>query len=148
MKERSLVIIKPDAVARGLTEEVIFRIESAGFKIIARQDYLLPRKLVEEHYVEHQEKIFYGGLVAYLTSSPVTVLIAEGKNAILGLRKLAGPTNPAEAPAGTIRGDLKGEKIRNEDNIILNLIHASDSAESAEREIKLFFADLTIPMVY
>ncbi|MFH0887270.1 MAG: nucleoside-diphosphate kinase [bacterium] len=139
MKERTLIIVKPDAMQRGIADEIIGWFEGAGFKVVARYTTSLTRELAEEHYKEHKAKPFFAGLVKYITSYPVLIALMEAEDAINRARELIGPTDPAEAPAGTIRGNLRGDVLVNEDGIILNMIHASDSIDSAKREINLFF---------
>ena len=130
--ERTFVMLKPDAVQRGLIGEIISRFEKKGLKIVAMKMLKVDKALAEEHYAEHREKPFFQSLVDYITSGPVVAMVVEGKNAIKIVRTLVGATNPAEALPGTIRGDYGLEVGR-------NVIHASDSPESAEREISLFF---------
>ncbi|MGH2739349.1 MAG: nucleoside-diphosphate kinase [Actinomycetota bacterium] len=130
--EETLVIVKPDAVRRRLTEEILSRIEAKGLAIEARRSMRIDRDLAERHYEEHREKPFFEELVAFITSGDVLVARVVGEEAIEVVRKLMGPTDPAEAPRGTIRGDY-GERITE------NLIHGSDSQESAKRELDLFF---------
>jgi nucleoside-diphosphate kinase len=131
--QRTLVLLKPDAVARGLMGEIISRIErKAGWRITALELRTLDRATLEQHYAEHVGKPFYEPLVAFMESGPTAALIVEGESVIEGVRALAGKTNPLEAGPGTIRGDFA--TITRE-----NLIHASDSEASAEREIKIFF---------
>ncbi|MGP3979975.1 nucleoside-diphosphate kinase [Streptomyces sp. KR80] len=133
MSQRTLVIIKPDGVRRGLVGEILGRIErKAGWRISALEMRELDRSLLEQHYGEHVGKPFYEPLVEFMSSGPVVVLVVEGERVIEGLRTLAGPTDPIAAGPGSIRGDF-GTIVRE------NLIHASDSEESAERELKLFF---------
>ncbi len=132
--ERTFVMVKPDGVQRGLVGEVIGRLERKGLKIVAVKMLWIKRELAENHYAEHREKPFFQNLVEYITSSPVVAMVVEGKNAISVVRTLVGATNPAEASPGTIRGDFGLDVGR-------NVVHASDSPESAEREIKLFFSD-------
>ncbi|MER5516155.1 nucleoside-diphosphate kinase [Streptomyces sp. NPDC002763] len=133
MTQRTLVLLKPDAVRRGLTGEIIGRIErKADWRITALELRSLERATLEQHYAEHVGKPFYEPLVEFMASGPVVVLIAEGERVIEGIRALAGPTDPIAAAPGSIRGDF-GVIVRE------NLIHASDSEESAEREIKIFF---------
>ena len=128
----TLLIVKPDGVRRGLVGEVLRRIEAKGLAIAEMQMLTIDRALAEEHYGEHREKPFFGELVDFITSGPVVVARIEGEGAIDVWRTLMGPTNPATAPPGTIRGDLC---LSMPDN----LVHGSDSPESAERELKLFF---------
>lgn len=130
--ERTFVMIKPDAVQRGLIGEIISRLERKGLKIVAMKMLNVDRDLAERHYAEHREKPFFQSLVDYITSGPVVAMVVEGKNAVKVVRTLVGATNPQEALPGTIRGDFGMDIGR-------NVIHASDSLESAEREISLFF---------
>ncbi len=130
--ESTLLIVKPDGVRRGLTGEVIRRVEAKGLRIAGMNMTQIDRSLAEEHYAEHSEKPFFEELVAFITSGPVVVVRVEGEQAIPILRTLIGPTDPAAAPPGTIRGDF-GTIITE------NLVHGSDSATSAGRELKLFF---------
>ncbi|MEV6976787.1 nucleoside-diphosphate kinase [Kitasatospora sp. NPDC093806] len=133
MSQRTLVLLKPDAVKRGLAGEIISRIErKAGWRLAAVELRTFDRATLEQHYAEHVGRPFYEPLLEFMTSGPSIALIVEGEEAIAGIRMLAGATNPLEAGAGTIRGDYA--TITRE-----NLIHASDSVESAEREIKIFF---------
>lgn len=135
MSERTLVLIKPDGVARGLIGEVVGRIERKGFKIVALELRTLPREVAETHYGEHKDKPFFGSLVDFITGGPLVAAVIEGENAILGWRGMMGATNPANAAPGTIRGDLATETQ-------FNVTHGSDSPESAAREIALFFPSL------
>lgn len=132
--ERTLIIVKPDGVERGLVSEVLGRFEKRGLKLVALKLMQIDRSLAEQHYAEHQGKGFYEDLVGYITSGPVVVSVFEGPSAIDAVRKTVGATKPAEAVPGTIRGDL-GITIGR------NLVHASDSVESSEKEVKLFFGD-------
>jgi len=131
--ESTLLIVKPDGVRRGLVGEVLRRVEAKGLRIAEMRLMTIDRATAEEHYGEHREKPFFGELVAFITSGPVVVGRIEGEGAIDVWRTLMGPTDPAGAPPGTIRGDL---------GLIIteNVVHGSDSLESAERELKLFFA--------
>ena len=131
--ESTLLIIKPDAVRRGLVGEILRRIESKGLRIAEMRMTTIERELAEEHYDEHREKAFFEELVGFITSGPVVVARIEGENAIEVWRSMMGPTDPKDAPAGTVRGDF-GTVITE------NLVHGSDSSASAERELKLFFA--------
>ncbi|HYX80478.1 MAG TPA: nucleoside-diphosphate kinase [Actinomycetota bacterium] len=131
--ESTLLIIKPDAVRRGLVGEILRRIESKGLRIAEMRMTTIERELAEEHYDEHREKAFFEELVGFITSGPVIVARIEGENAIEVWRSMMGPTDPKDAPAGTVRGDF-GTVITE------NLVHGSDSSASAERELKLFFA--------
>jgi nucleoside-diphosphate kinase len=134
---RTLVICKPDAVERGLTGEIIARLERKGLRLVAAMFVTIAEGVASRHYEEHQGKAFYGELVAFITRSPSMVLVVEGPEDTWRIvRTLMGPTNPADAPPGTIRGDL-GTVLTE------NLIHGSDSAESAQREIGIFFPDLS-----
>lgn len=133
MSQRTLVLLKPDAVRRGLIGEIIGRLESkAGWQITALDLRTLDRPTLEQHYAEHEGRPFYEPLVEFMASGPSVVLIVEGERVIEGVRTLTGPTDPIQAAPGSIRGDF-GSIVRE------NLIHASDSEESAEREIKIFF---------
>ncbi|GAA2992451.1 nucleoside-diphosphate kinase [Kitasatospora sp. NPDC058063] len=133
MSQRTLVLLKPDAVRRGLAGEIISRIErKAGWRFAAVELRTFERATLEQHYAEHVGRPFYEPLLEFMTSGPSIALIVEGEEVVKGIRMLAGATNPLEAGAGTIRGDYA--TITRE-----NLIHASDSPESAEREIKIFF---------
>ncbi|MCK7626891.1 nucleoside-diphosphate kinase [Streptomyces sp. RS10V-4] len=133
MSQRTLVLLKPDAVKRGLVGEIIRRIErKANWTITALELRTLGREVLEQHYAEHVGKPFYEPLVEFMASGPVVSMVVEGERVIEGVRALAGPTDPIAAPSGSIRGDF-GTITRE------NLIHASDSEESAEREIKIFF---------
>jgi nucleoside-diphosphate kinase len=132
--ERSLILIKPDAVQRKLAGEIVRRIERRGFTIRAGKLVTADRVLGEQHYAEHEAKPFFGELVEFITSGPTWALVVEGEGAIATLRKTIGATNPADAEPGTIRGDLA---VSMPDN----LVHGSDSPESAAREIALWFGD-------
>ncbi len=134
MKERTLVFLKPSAVIRGLMGEIISRIERKGLKITAMKLLKLSREKAEELYEMHKEKAFFQELVSHVTSGPVLAMVIEGPNAIAVMRNLIGKTNPLEASPGTIRGDYAL-------NVTKNVIHASDSPENAEREIKIFFKE-------
>lgn len=135
--ERTLIILKPDAVQRGLTGEIISRFERRGLKVVALKMLQVDRELAEEHYDVHRERPFFAGLVEYIISSPVVVLALEGRNAVKAARQTIGATNPMEAAPGTIRGDLGMEIGR-------NLVHGSDSPETAETELALWFDDSEI----
>jgi nucleoside-diphosphate kinase len=134
MAERTLVLIKPDAVERRLAGEILGRFERRGLTLRAAKLLTVGRDLAEEHYAEHREKPFFGELVEFITSAPTLALVVEGESAIAVVRTTMGGTNPAEAAPGTIRGDLA---LAMPDN----LVHGSDSPESAQREIALWFAD-------
>lgn len=127
-------MLKPDAIQRTICGEVISRIEKKGFKIVAMKFLKIPKELAEELYKEHKGKGFYEGLVKYITSSPVIAMIVEGENAVFVIRTMMGKTNPKEALNGTIRGDFGLTTAK-------NVIHGSDSLESAKREIALFFKE-------
>jgi len=131
-QESTLLIVKPDAVRRGLVGEILRRVEDKGLRIAEMRLMHIDRDLAEEHYAEHAEKPFFGELVGFITSGDVVVARLVGEQAISVLRTIMGPTDPAVAPPGTIRGDF-GTVITE------NLVHGSDSPESAERELKLFF---------
>ncbi len=132
--ERTFVMVKPDGVQRGLIGKIISRLERKGLKIVAMKMMKIEESLAEEHYVEHKEKPFFKDLIGYITSGPVVAMVIEGKEAIKVVRTLVGKTNPREALPGTIRGDYGMDVGR-------NVIHASDSLESAKREINLFFKE-------
>jgi len=134
--ERTLVLVKPDGVERGLVGEIVSRFERRGLRLVAAELRTLDRATAESHYAEHAGKAFYEGLVAFITRGPVLAMVLEGPiDTWQVVRSMMGPTNPALAPSGTIRGDLGLETQQ-------NLIHGSDSAESASREIALFFPSL------
>src|SRR3954447_17891388 len=130
--EQTLVLVKGDGVQRRLIGEIVRRIEAKGLDIRAMQLIEVSRELAEEHYAEHSEKPFFDELVEFITTTPVVAMKVEGEGAIQVMRRLMGSTNPAEASPGTIRGDLAL-------SLPDNLVHGSDSPESAERELKLFF---------
>jgi nucleoside-diphosphate kinase len=130
--ERTLILIKPDAVRRRLAAEILGRIEARGFDIRAGKLVVVDRELAGRHYAEHSEKPFFAELVDFITSGPTWALVVEGDGAIATMRKTIGATNPANAEPGTIRGDLAMSMPD-------NLVHGSDSAESAEREVALWF---------
>ena len=132
--ERSLILVKPDAIRRGLAGEILSRIERRGFQLRAGKLIRVDRELGETHYAEHKEKPFFGDLVHFITSGPTLALVVEGEGAIATLRTTIGATNPADASPGSIRGDLA---LAMPDN----LVHGSDSPESAQREIALWFSD-------
>ncbi len=130
--ERTYAMVKPDGVKRGLTGEVIRRIEQKGFRIVGLKQLVISRETAETHYGEHRDKPFFSSLVSFITSGPVVAMVLEGENAILEWRKMMGATNPKDAAPGTIRGDLA--TILDE-----NVAHGSDAPETAEREIGIFF---------
>jgi nucleoside-diphosphate kinase len=132
--ERTLVLIKPDAMQRGLAGEILGRLERRGLVIRAARLVQVDRELAQEHYAEHAEKPFFGELVEFITSAPTLALALEGEGAIATVRRTMGATNPADSEPGSIRGDLA---LSMPDN----LVHGSDSPESAERELALWFGD-------
>ena len=132
MTERTLVLVKPDGVSRGLVGEVITRLEAKGLRLVAAELRTLDRQTAEAHYAEHVERPFFGELVEFITSGPLMALVVEGERAIEAFRTLAGATDPVKATPGTIRGDLALA-------VGQNIVHGSDSAESAARETALFF---------
>ena len=132
--ERTLVLVKPDGVRRGLAGEVISRLEKKGLSLVAMELRTLARETAEEHYGEHKERPFFGELVDFITGGPLVALVVEGPNAVAGTRRLMGVTNPVEATPGSIRGDYALE-------IGQNLVHGSDSPESAAREIGIWFPE-------
>jgi nucleoside-diphosphate kinase len=131
-KERTLVLVKPDGVRRGLVGEVISRFERLGLKIVAARLLRVDEGLASRHYAEHVDKPFYPELVSFITSGEVMAMVLEGESAIGAVRKTMGPTDPSDAPPGTIRGDYGME-------ITENIVHGSDGPESAAREVELFF---------
>jgi len=138
MIQKSLIIIKPDAVRRGLIGEIISRFEEKNINIRALKMLKIRNKLAENHYAEHKGKEFYDDLIKFITSKNSVALILEGENAIPYIRELVGATDPREAKQGTIRGDFREEPVK---SVTENMVHASDSPESAEREISLFFGE-------
>jgi nucleoside-diphosphate kinase len=133
--ERTLILVKPDAFARGLTGEIISRFERKGLRIMALREMTVERDLAERHYAEHAQKPFYGELVDFITSGPLVAMVLEGDSAVAAARQVIGATDPLQAAPGSIRGDFAialGE----------NLVHGSDSPESAARESALFFPSL------
>jgi nucleoside-diphosphate kinase len=133
--ERTLVLVKPDGVRRGLAGEVISRLEKKGLTLVAMDLRTLPKESAEAHYAEHAERPFFGELVAFITGGPLVALAVEGPNAVAGVRNMMGATNPVEATPGSLRGDYGLE-------IGQNLVHSSDSVESGTREIGIFFPGL------
>ena len=131
--ERSLVLIKPDAIQRGLAGEIISRLERKGLKIVALKMLHMDKNLAQRHYAIHKGKAFFDDLVSFITSSPLIAIVFQGKNAVEVIRQMMGETDPAKASSGTIRGDF-GIDIGH------NLIHGSDSLENASKEIDLFFS--------
>ena len=134
--EKTLVLVKPDGVARGLVGEVIARIEAKGYKISALRMLQADRALLEKHYAEHQGKPFFEPLVEFMMSGQIVAIVAEGNRVIEGFRSLAGVTDPTVAAPGTIRGDLARDQGT---KVVQNIVHGSDSPESAAREIAIFF---------
>ena len=132
--DRTFVLVKPDGVQRGLVGTVISRFESRGLKIVAMRMLRLDREIVERYYAEHMEKDFFEDLVSFITSGPVVAMVVEGTDVVSVVRRMVGTTDSKEASPGTIRGDFGISKQ-------MNIIHASDSPESAEREIPIFFSD-------
>ena len=135
--EKTFLMVKPDGVQRGLIGDVVNRFEKKGFKLVAAKLMVISEDLAKEHYGEHAERPFFGELVDFITSGPVFAMIWEGEDVVKTARHMMGATKPSEAALGTIRGDL---------GLIVgkNIIHGSDSLESAEREMKLFFGDDTV----
>ena len=132
--ERSLVLIKPDAVQRGLAGEIISRMERKGLKVVAMKMLQMDKTLAHRHYVVHKDKPFFAELVDFITSSPIVAMVVQGGNAVALVRQMMGETNPAKASPGSIRGDFGID-------ITQNLIHGSDSPENASKEISLFFSE-------
>jgi nucleoside-diphosphate kinase len=133
--DRTLILVKPDAFARNLSGEIIARFERKGLRIVALRSMTVTRELAERHYAEHAERPFFGELVDFITSGPIVAMVLEGVNAVKAARQLIGATNPLEAAPGTIRGDFAIE-------MGTNMVHGSDSPESAAREAALFFEGL------
>ena len=139
INERTLILVKPDGVRRSLIGEIIARVEAKGYAIVAVKMMNADRELLTRHYAEHEGKPFFEPLVEFMMSGPIVAIVAEGNRVIEGFRKIAGTTDPTVADAGTIRGDLardQGTKVTQ------NLVHGSDSPESAAREISIFFPEL------
>lgn len=134
--DRTLILVKPDAFARSLTGEIIARFERKGLRIVALRHTVVERGLAGRHYAEHASRDFFGELVEFITSGPLVALVLEGVEAVRAARQVIGATNPLEAAPGSIRGDFAVETGR-------NLVHGSDSTESAAREIGLFFPELS-----
>ncbi|MGE0201859.1 MAG: nucleoside-diphosphate kinase [Candidatus Melainabacteria bacterium] len=130
--ERTFIAIKPDGVQRGLIGDIVTRFERKGFKLAGLKLMQVSKAMAEEHYGEHKDKPFFGGLVEFITSGPIVAMVWEGSNVVLTARQMMGATNPKDAAPGTIRGDLSVDLGR-------NVIHGSDSVASAEREIGIFF---------
>src|SRR3954470_11869203 len=133
--EQTLILVKPDAFARGLTGEIIARFERKGLKIVALKHMTASRETAETHYAEHAERPFFGELVEFITSAPLVAMVLEGDEAVKAARQLIGATNPLEANTGSIRGDFAVQ-------VGQNMVHGSDAPESAEREIGIWFPEL------
>jgi nucleoside-diphosphate kinase len=133
--ERTLILVKPDAFARGLTGEIIARFERKGLRLAALKQMTMERELAERHYAEHKGKPFYEELVAFITSGPLVALVLEGERAVEAARQVIGATDPLAAAPGSIRGDYAI-------SVGQNMVHGSDSVESARREVELFFPGL------
>jgi nucleoside-diphosphate kinase len=133
--DRTLILVKPDAFARGLTGEILARFERKGLRIAALKHLQVTEDLATRHYAEHEGKPFFGELVTFITSAPLVALVLEGHEAVVAARQVIGATNPLEAAPGSIRGDFALE-------VGQNMVHGSDSNESAEREVGLFFPEL------
>jgi len=133
--ERTLILVKPDAFSRGLTGEILARFERKGLRIVAMKHMTTARDLAETHYDEHRERAFFGELVDFITSGPLVALVLEGQDAVKAARQLIGATNPLEAAPGSIRGDFAIE-------VGTNMVHGSDSPESGQREVALWFPEL------
>ena len=135
--QQSYVMVKPDGVQRNLVGEVISRMEKRGLKILALKMYTIPKETARAHYAEHEGKPFFQSLLDFITSGPSVSIVVQGKNAVSVIRTMVGATNPSEAAAGTIRGDFGLDTGR-------NIVHASDSTESAKREINIHFSESEI----
>jgi nucleoside-diphosphate kinase len=133
--ERTLILVKPDAFTRSLTGEIIARFERKGLRLVALQQMTMTRELATRHYAEHEGKPFYEELVEFITSGPLVAMVLEGEQAVVAARQVIGATNPLEANTGSIRGDYAIE-------VGQNMVHGSDSPQSAAREVGLFFPDL------
>jgi nucleoside-diphosphate kinase len=133
--DRTLILVKPDAFARGLTGEILARFERKGLKIVALRGLTVTRELAEQHYAEHSERPFFSELVEFITSGPIVAIVLAGEDAVKAARQVIGATDPLEAATGSIRGDFATEMGR-------NMVHGSDSPESAAREAALFFPEL------
>jgi nucleoside-diphosphate kinase len=132
--DRTLILVKPDAFARGLTGEILARFERKGLQIVALRSMTVGRELAERHYAEHSERPFFGELVDFITSGPIVAMVLEGPEAVKAARQVIGATNPLEATTGSIRGDFAIQ-------MGTNMVHGSDSVDSAAREAGLFFPD-------
>jgi nucleoside-diphosphate kinase len=133
--ERTLILVKPDAFARNLTGEIIARFERKGLRLVAMNLMTMSRDLAQRHYAEHEGKAFYEELVTFITSGPLVAMVLEGEQAVVAARQVIGATDPLQATTGSIRGDFAIE-------VGQNMVHGSDSPESAAREVALFFPDL------
>jgi nucleoside-diphosphate kinase len=133
--DRTLILVKPDAFARGLTGEIVARFERKGLRIVALKHMQMDKALASKHYAEHEGKPFFGELVEFITSGPLVAMVLEGYEAVVAARQVIGATNPLEATTGSIRGDFAVE-------VGQNMVHGSDSNESAAREAALFFPEL------
>jgi nucleoside-diphosphate kinase len=133
--DRTLILVKPDAFARGLTGEIIARFERKGLRIVALRHMTVTEDLARQHYAEHEGKPFFGELVSFITSGPLVAMVLEGQEAVAAARQVIGATNPLEASPGSIRGDFAVA-------VGQNMVHGSDAPESAAREAALFFPDL------
>jgi nucleoside-diphosphate kinase len=133
--DRTLILVKPDAFARGLTGEIIARFERKGLRIVALKHMTATREIAETHYAEHAERPFFGELVDFITSAPLVAMVLEGDEAVVAARQLIGATNPLEANTGSIRGDFATQ-------VGQNMVHGSDSAESSARETGIWFPEL------
>jgi len=136
-KERTLILVKPDGVRRGLVGEVISRIETKGYVITSMRMLNADRSILEKHYEEHNGKPFFEPLLEFMSSGPIVAMVAEGERVIEGFRTMAGVTDPTVAVPGSIRGDLARDQGT---KVVQNIVHGSDSVQSAEREIKIFFS--------
>ena len=134
--DRTLILVKPDAFARGLTGQIVARFERKSLRIVAMRHMTVTRELAERHYAEHAERPFFGELVQFITSGPIVAMVLEGTEAVKAARQVIGATNPLEAATGSIRGDYAIEMGQ-------NMVHGSDSPESAAREASLFFPELS-----
>jgi nucleoside-diphosphate kinase len=132
--QRTLILVKPDAFARNLTGEIIARFERKGLQLVALKLMTMDRPLAQRHYAEHEGKPFFGELVSFITSGPLVAMVLEGEQAVAAARQVIGATNPLDAVSGSIRGDFAIE-------VGQNMVHGSDSPESAEREVALFFTE-------
>jgi nucleoside-diphosphate kinase len=137
--ERTLILVKPDGVRRSLVGEVVRRVETKGYEVVGLKMITPTREILEKHYAEHEGKPFYEPLLEFMLSGPIVAMIAQGNRVIEGFRKLAGTTDPTTAEPGTIRGDLARDQGT---KVVQNIVHGSDSPESAAREIAIFFPEL------